>query len=147
MNGTFESGSDRHCELDQLAVFFLERSAVVNCGAKSIISLPNLWIGFLKIFISLWQSSHETSSFFPAKRFFRIVEPVYASGQSRKMQFWFGEHAIKFANKEIQLGYFLNFRNASMPTRRIPAEKQPAEMVQRLRHRCVNGLNSSVESR
>jgi hypothetical protein len=54
----------------------------------------------------------------------------------QSVEFGFSEHAIEFANNGIQWGYFLIFSKASMRTRRIPVGKQPAEVVQRLRHGC-----------
>src|SRR6266508_2895029 len=63
MHGTFQSSSDRHCQFEQLAVFLIQRPAVVNRAAESIISLPNLWIGSLEILVSLRKPGHSTSSF------------------------------------------------------------------------------------
>src|SRR6266542_3792970 len=63
MHGTFQSSSDRHCQFEQLAVFLIQRPAVVNRAAESIISLPNLWIGSLEILIRLRKLGHSTSSF------------------------------------------------------------------------------------
>jgi len=59
MHGTFESGSDRHSNLEQLAVFFIERSPVMNRGAKAIISLPNFRISSFEILVSLWKLRHK----------------------------------------------------------------------------------------
>src|SRR6266545_6714308 len=63
MYGALQPSSDRHCQFEQLAGFLIQRSAVVNSAAESIISLPNVRIGFLEILVSLWQSGHETSFF------------------------------------------------------------------------------------